>query len=513
MNKKFYLTTTLPYVNADPHIGFALEIIQADAVARYHKLMGEDVFFNFGTDEHGLKIYRKALEQSKNPQEYCDEYAKKWNRLKEALNLSYTNFIRTTDEKHIKAAQEFWKRCFKKGDVYKKKYKTKYCVGCELEKSDSELENGRCPLHPNLELETFEEDNYFFRFSNYQGRLLKFYEDHPKFVVPETKFNEITAFVKEGLQDFSISRIKNKMPWGVDVPGDKEQVMYVWFEALTSYISTLGWPASAKALAGKPSKFYEWWGTEDQPNAIQVAGKDNLRQQTAIWQAMLMSAGLPNSKQVFIHGFVTAEGQKISKSLGNVIDPFELVKKYGLAGSPQVGTDAVRYYLLREIPSYSDGDFSERRFKELYNADLANGLGNLVARVAKLCELVTQNYTIRSSTNILKVNKNSNIAFRDYEKRYADFLNNYSFNEALGCLWEEIKRLDVEVQSVKPWEYGKSKEREVIIKTFLLDAVVRIKDIAIYLEPFLPQTAEKIRRQFAGPEIKSAPPLFPRLRP
>ena len=242
MKKKFYITTTLPYVNAEPHIGFALEIVQADVVARYHRLLGEEVIFNFGTDEHGLKIYRKALEEGKDPKAYCDEYAAKFDNLKTALTLSYTHFIRTTDEHHIKAAQEFWRRCDKNGDIYKKNYKIRYCVGCELEKTDSDLEDGKCPIHPNYELEIIEEENYFFRFSKYQKPLLDFYEKYPKFVIPEGKYNEIKVFVKAGLEDFSISRLKTKMPWGIDVPGDPEQVMFVWYDALVNYIPTLGWP-------------------------------------------------------------------------------------------------------------------------------------------------------------------------------------------------------------------------------------------------------------------------------
>jgi methionyl-tRNA synthetase len=211
-NKKFYLTTTLPYVNANPHIGFALEIIQADAIVRLHRLLGDEVIFNFGTDEHGLKIYRKALEAGKDPQTYVDEYAAKFDELKKALNLSYTHFIRTTNPDHKSAAQEFWKRCLANGDIYKKKYSVKYCVGCELEKTDSELVDGKCPIHPNMEIELIEEDNYFFAFSKYQEPLLKFYVENPDFVVPEGKFTEIKSFVKEGLQDFSISRLKSKMP-------------------------------------------------------------------------------------------------------------------------------------------------------------------------------------------------------------------------------------------------------------------------------------------------------------
>ncbi len=498
MNKKFYITTTLPYVNAEPHIGFALEIVQADAIARYHRLLGEEVFFNFGTDEHGLKIYRKALEAKKDPQKYCDEYAAKFDDLKKALNLSYNNFIRTTDPHHLKAAQEFWKLCDKNGYIEKKNYKIKYCVGCELEKTDSELVDGRCPLHPNLEIEVYEEENYFFKFSEFQDNLLNFYKDSPDFVIPEAKFNEIKSFVKNGLEDFSISRLKAKMPWGIDVPGDPEHVMYVWFDALINYISALGWPEDLQ-------KFKEFWpGT-------QVAGKDNLRQQTAIWQAMLMAAGLPNSKQVFIHGFITANGQKISKSLGNVVNPFELVKKYG--------TDAVRYYLLKEIPAYSDGDFSETRFKELYNADLANGLGNLVARVAKLAE----GLSFKPNPTTEKIITEIPTISGKVPTLYARTVNSYKFDEVLGLLWGDIKvvdeylngylhlpstvrETDQYINNEEPWKLERERRQQIIQV-----AVDAIRYLATQLQPFLPDTAEKILKQFAGPKIKSEAPLFPRL--
>src|SRR3990167_8038054 len=355
--KNFYITTTSSYVNADPHIGFAMELIQADVIARFKKQLGFAVAFGYGTDEHGLKIYKKALETKKSPQDYCDEKVKKFLCLKKLLNLSSTHFIRSTDPHHVKAAQEIWNRCFKNGDIYKKNYRIKYCYGCELEKTDSELENGICLIHPNLKIENYEEENYFFKFSKYQNKLLAFYKENKSFVFPHHRLTEIETFVKKGLQDFSISRLKSKMPWGVDVPNDADHVMYVWFDALIFYISTLGWPINLQ-------EFNRWWP------GFQVAGKDNLRQQSAIWQAMLMSAGLPNSQQIFIHGFITSEGQKMSKSLGNVIDPVALVNQYG--------TDAVRYYLLKEIPPSADGDFSHSRMREIYTADLANELGNLV---------------------------------------------------------------------------------------------------------------------------------------
>jgi methionyl-tRNA synthetase len=471
MADKYYITTTLPYVNAEPHIGFALEIVQADAIARFHKeILKEEVVFNFGTDEHGQKIYQKALEEKKDPQKYCDEYAAKFDALKNALNLSYTNFIRTTDSKHIAAAQEFWKLCDKKGDVYKKLYRTKYCVGCELEKTDSELVDGRCPLHPNRDLEIIEEENYFFKFSKYQKPLLEFYAKNPDFVVPAGKFNEIKAFVETGLRDFSISRLKDKMPWGILVPGDPKQVMYVWFDALINYISTLGWP--------KDIKNYEafWPG-------IQVAGKDNLRQQTAIWQAMLASAGLPFSKQVFIHGFITVDGKKISKSLGNTINPIEVAKKYG--------TDALRYYLLAKINPYDDSDFTFKQFEETYNGELANGLGNLVARTAKLCE-------------------NSGFEFAPTktkeDEKITQSLKEYKFDVAIKTIWEEITQTDQFINGEEPWTLKGGE-----LKKVLIHLVDHLRGIAFNLKPFLPATAEKIEKQFGSSKIRAGSPLFPRL--
>lgn len=470
--KKYYLTTTLPYVNADPHIGFALEIVQADALARYHRLLGEEVIFNFGTDEHGQKIYKKALEQKRDPQEYCDEYAKKFDALKDALNLSYNRFIRTTDPHHIKAAQEFWKLCDRAGDIYKKTYKTKYCVGCEFEKTDSELVDGRCPLHPNQELELIDEENYFFKFSKYQKPLLEFYDKNPDFVVPRGKFKEIRTFVENGLSDFSISRLKSKMPWGIPVPGDEAQVMYVWFDALINYISTLGWPEDAKT-------FTDFWP------GYQVAGKDNLRPQTATWQAMLASAGLPFSKQVFIHGFITVNGQKISKSLGNTINPIEVAEKYG--------TDTLRYYLLAKINPTEDSDFTFEKFEEVYNGELANGLGNLISRVAALC-------------------KKSNFEFHyidtyQYSESIENKLRLYKFDEALKLIWDKISETDKYINENEPWKLEGEKLKEI-----LSNSVSSIRTLAFYLSPFLPETAEKIEKQFTGPKIKSSLPLFPRLR-
>src|SRR3989338_11623539 len=429
--KAFYITTTIPYVNAPPHIGFALEIVQADILARYHALLGEEVFFNFGSDEHGIKIYRKALEEGKEPQTYVDEYAAKFDALKDTLNLSYNAFTRTTDPHHKAAAQEFWKRCHVAGDIYKKNYQIKYCVGCELEKTDSELVDGKCPLHPNLELELIDEENYFFKLSKYKQPLLDLYTTHPELVVPDFRFNEIKKFIESGPEDFSISRLKSKMPWGVPVPGDDAQVMYVWFDALVNYVSAIGWPDDFK-------KFNSFWP------GVQTAGKDNLRQQASMWQAMLLSAGLPLSKQILIHGFITSAGQKISKSLGNTISPFDYIEEFG--------ADALRYYLLREIPTLDDGDFTHEKFLARYNADLANGLGNRVQRVTAMVEKYLDGKVTYKFSHVLKVKYGGGGTL---QARVNAAVQSYQLDQALAAIWAKIAECDKRVDDEKPWVLAK----------------------------------------------------------
>ncbi|HEY4478498.1 MAG TPA: methionine--tRNA ligase, partial [Candidatus Paceibacterota bacterium] len=287
--KNFYITTTLPYVNAEPHIGFALEIIRADVIARVKKIQGYNILLNTGTDEHGMKVDRNAKALGQDTQEYVDKVSEKFRDLLSILNITGDNhFIRTTDKRHIEAAQEFWKICKNNGFIYKKNYKIKYCIGCELEKTESELVDGKCSIHPSMIIEEINEENYFFKFSDFQKKLLELYEENPDFVIPDFRFNEIKVFVERGLEDFSISRLKSKMPWGIEVPDDSDHIMYVWFDALVNYISTIGWPDDNKS-------FEKWWG--DTMGVVQYCGKDNLRQQSAMWQAMLMSVGLPPSRQ------------------------------------------------------------------------------------------------------------------------------------------------------------------------------------------------------------------------
>ncbi len=472
----FYITTTLPYVNADPHIGFAMEIIQADIIARYKTLTGYEVFFNTGTDEHGLKIHQKAAEQGEETQVYVDRFAHRFMALKDILNLSYTHFIRTTDAHHKKAAQAFWNLCLEKGDIYKAEYETKYCIGCELEKQDSELENGLCPIHPTTPIQLIKEENYFFKYSKYQQALLDLYAKVPDFVIPKGRLNEIKSFVEGGLKDFSISRLKEKMPWGIPVPGDEKHVMYVWFDALVNYISTTGWPDKKEIFATV------WPG-------VQVAGKDNLRQQAAMWQAMLISAGLPTSKQIFIHGFITSGGQKMSKSLGNVINPLEIVAEYG--------ADALRYFIAHQLPAYEDGDFTLERFKEVYNTQLANGIGNLTSRILKMAV----SYEI--SFGGIEEGGNEVLLALDAP------LSQFNFAEASDVIWRRIGSVDRYIQEHAPFKKIKVVETADEAKRDVVYLLAELYKIATALQPIMPETSVKILNLLNNREFPEVP-LFMR---
>lgn len=476
-----YITTTLPYVNADPHIGFALEIVKADVVARLWTLQGDEVFFNTGTDEHGQKLWQEATRLGMDTKAYVDEYAAKFKLLKEKLDLyPGLHFIRTTDSHHEAAAQKFWERCAANGDIYKKNYHIKYCVGCELEKSDSELVNNRCPLHPNTELELIDEENYFFRFSKYQQPLLDLYTARPDFVLPGFRLNEIRLFVERGLEDFSVSRLKEKMPWGIEVPGDPQHVMYVWFDALVNYISTLGWPEDSK-------NFEKFWGTSERPNAQQIAGKDNLRQQSAMWQAMLMSAELPSSKRVVIQGFITSGGQKMSKSLGNVINPIDIVD--------ELGTDALRYVLLRHTSPFEDSDLTMELIREQYTANLANGLGNLVARVMKLSEDHLPQPVIITKED------------EKIPEEFSQKIEAFRFNEAMDLVFIKIAAADVFMNTNEP--YKKIKTDADSARRDIEHLVRELASIAAHLAPAMPHTSGVILK--AVKANKKPDNLFPRL--
>ncbi len=478
MSKSFYITTTLPYVNAPLHIGHALEFIRSDSLARIKILQGNDVFFNTGTDEHGVKIFNNANNIGLSPQEYVDNGFKVFkDQVSQFGILEDINFIRTTDDNHIKAAQEFWKRVNDNGYIYKKNYKAKYCIGCEEIKTDSELVGGECPIHPGSKIELIDEENYFFKLSILQDSLTSFYSSHSDFVIPEFRFNEIKSFVSRGLDDFSISRLKDNMPWGIPVPGDDKHVMYVWFDALVNYISTLGWP-------NKDENFNKYWidGTP-----TQYCGKDNTRFQALIWQAMLIAAGISNSHQIVVNGFITADkGVRMSKSLGNGIDPSDIISQYG--------TDALRMFLLKEISSFEDSPFTLERFRDSYNANLANGLGNLTSRIMTLSEKYCDAWIGLPDPKLFN--------------KVCEVVEKFDLQKAITIIWEEIGLLDSEIQISQPFKVVK--EDLDAGRDMISGHVGKLYTIAEALSPFMPETS-KIIIDLIRDNKKPENPLFVRL--
>ena len=472
----FYLTTTLPYINSPLHMGNALEYVRADSIVRYKKLLGYDVYFNTGTDEHGLKIFERAKEEGITAQEFVD---RSFEIIKDQIKIfglvDDLHFVRTTDKGHEKAAQEFWKRVSDNGYIYKKNYEAKYCVGCESEKTDGELVEGKCPEHPGVELKIINEENYFFKYSAFGDKLLKLYEENPNFVVPDFRLNEIKNFVNGGLQDFSISRLKEKMPWGIPVPEDENQVMYVWFDALVNYISTLGWPDNLE-------NFEKYWVNG---NPTQYCGKDNIRFQSAMWQAMLMAADLSNSHQIIINGFITGEGGiRMSKSLGNGYDPRDVVKEYSI--------DALRFFMLKEVGSFEDSPFTIERFKDAYNSGLANGLGNLTSRVMTMAV----NYEVKLKEEDLEKN---------YYLNPIEDLENFDINKFINKIWSELRGMDEYIQKNEPFKKIKVNKEEAERDVYYL--LQNLYKNALALEPLLPETSSKIQ-ELIRENKKPETPLF-----
>jgi len=468
---KYFITTAIPYVNGKPHIGHALEYFQADTIRNYRKLLGDETLLLSGADENALKNVQAAEKENIPVQDFLDRNSQIFKDSYEKLGVHLDVFERGSDrQKHWPGVQKLWGLCDKNGDIYKKSYTGLYCVGCESFKTEKELVDGKCPEHLT-EPEKVTEENYFFKLSNYQEKLLELIESNNLQIIPENKRNEIISFIKQGLDDFSISRSKERARGvGVPVPNDDSQVMYVWFDALAIYITGIGYGYDEE-------NFNKWW-----PADIHVIGKDINRFHTVYWPAMLLSSGLSIPKKILVHGFITSKGQKMSKTLGNVIDPFEIAEKYGL--------EPFRYFMLSQIPTDDDGDFTEERFREVYNAHLANGLGNLVARVAALCQKI--NF----------VNENTQYEFK---RKVTEIIEAYKFNVALEHIWGKISDLDREINEVKPWALEEDE-----LKIFLKDATHTIGLIAYHLQPFLPETSEKILNQFSG-EIKSSESLFPRI--
>ncbi|MDE2001326.1 MAG: methionine--tRNA ligase [Patescibacteria group bacterium] len=479
--KEFYITTSIAYANAAPHIGFALESLQADAIARYERQSGAETFFLTGTDEHGSKIARAAEAAGKDPGVFVDANADRFRSLKDALNLSWDGFIRTSDRKtHWPVAQELWQRLEKSGDLYRKTYRGLYCVGHEAFVTPKDLVDGKCADHKK-EPEVIEEENWFFRLSKYTGEIELKIKNDELLILPESRKNEILSLLKQGLEDISFSRPAKDLSWGVPVPGDETQTMYVWADALSNYISGHGGIGA--------------W--QKHPADVHLIGKDILRFHAAIWPAMLLSAKLPLPKSLFVHGHILVEGEKMSKSVGNVVDPFELVEKYG--------TDPVRYYLLREIPSDQDGDFGYDKFEERYNGDLANGLGNFAARVTTLASGL-------GSFTIGEIDASVVSKIEVTERHVAEKMKNFRLSEALMAVFELIQFGDRYANDHKPWDKNLSPEEK---RKILGNLVEILRSATHFLRPFLPGTAEKIAGAVEVSDgtmtVKKIEPLFPRL--
>ena len=467
MNKTFYITTAIPYVNAKPHVGHALEFVQADVIKRYNQLLGKETVLLSGSDENALKNVQASESAGKDIQVFVDENSKLFQNLAEQLGIEFDYFQKGSNQDHYKSSQELWNLCEAAGDIYRKDYTGFYCVGCELFYEKDELnEKGECFEHPGKPLQEVSESNYFFKLSKYQDEIKKLIETETLKITPLSRKNEMLSFLNKGLEDISISRSNDRAKnWGVPVPGDDSQRMYVWFDALNIYRSGLG------------EQYDNCW-----PADVHVIGKGITRFHAIYWPAFLLSSNLPLPKSLFVHGYFTENKKKMSKTLGNVIDPIDLINKYG--------TDALRYYFLSQIPPTDDGDFSEEKLKVVYNAQLANGLGNLVARIAKLCERVQ---FINEKT--------------EYELNTAvsEIVGNYTFNQALEHIWGKISDLDKKINEIKPWTLPDEE-----LKEFLKETTHTIGTIGYHLQPFLPATAKKILDQFSG-EIKSGPSLFPRI--
>lgn len=470
--KKFYITTAIDYVNGPPHLGHAVQKIWADIIARYHRLKGDDVFFLTGTDEHGLSVMRAAERQGKTPAELAEENSAKFRAFKETLNLSWDDFIRTTDrERHWPGAIMMWHKLTEAGDIYLKKYKGLYCVGHEAFITPKDLADGVCVLH-GTKPEEIEEENYFFKLSKYTKPIKKAIQSGELKILPETRRNEILSVLEEGLEDVSFSRQTHDVPWGIPVPDDPSHTMYVWCDALANYISALGYGTD------DDSRLRKYW-----PADVHVLGKDNLRFHAAIWPGMLMSAGLPLPRSVFCHGFITVDGQKMSKTIGNVINPFKLVEQYG--------ADVVRFFFSREISTYEDGDFSYKKLEDRYNGDLANNLGNLISRVAKLIE--TQ---LEGELNFKDqfVDKEVRQKIGEALGKYGQAMDVFKLHEAVEATWNLLTYANIYIDEKKPWADVEGHPDHFL--TTITSLVELIMNAATMIQPIMPETSAQIFKTF-----------------
>ena len=472
-DKKFYITTPIYYPSANFHIGHCYTTIVADAIARYKRLTGYDVFYLTGTDEHGEKIQKKASEAGVTPKEYVDKIVANAKDLWKSLDISYDKFIRTTDEEHVKCVQKIFERLYKQGDIYKGEYKGLYCTPCESFWTETQLINGKCP-DCGREVHEVSEEAYFFKLSKYQDRLVKYYEENPDFIEPESRKNEmINNFIKPGLADLCVSR--TSFDWGIPVTFDEKHVVYVWLDALTNYISALGY------LSDDDSLFKKYW-----PCDLHIVGKEIIRFHTIVWPIMLMALDLPLPKKVFGHGWLVIDGGKISKSLGNYKDPREYIDTYGV--------DAVRYFALREVPFGSDGSFSEEALINRTNGDLANILGNLVNRTIGMInkyfdgEVSNKGASEEIDNNLIKEAESLYIKVENY-------MNKLEVPKALDSIFDLFRLLNKYIDETTPWILAKDDSKKDRLATVLYNLIEGIRIGTILLRPFIPETTEKIFKQ------------------
>lgn len=458
---KFYITTAIDYVNAEPHIGHAYQKIAADVLARYHRIRGEKVFYLTGTDEHGSKILSSADEKNIPVRDLVNSTSSKFKKAWKSLDIKYDRFIRTTDEDHRKAVQKFIKQMYEKGDIYKGEYEGLYCEGCERYLTEKDLVDGKCPFHKKAP-QSLKEEAYFFKLSKYEDKLLELYEENPEYISPKKRRKEVINRVKEGLRDLCITR--TGFDWGIPFPIDKKHVVYVWYEALLNYLTGIGWPNK---------KYKEFW-----PADVELLGKDNSWFHCVIWPAMLMSMGIKPAKKIYIHGFLTFNGQKISKSLGNVIRPETLVKKYG--------SDAIRYYILRDIAFGEDGDFSERNLVQRYNTELADELGNLLSRSTAL---IQKNGEVPKGKFKLKEEAEETM------RKVDENLEKLEFHIALRNIWEFVRSTNKYIQNEKPWEEPEN------LKDILYTIAEALRIISFLTYPFIPNSSREIAKQLGIKDI------------
>ena len=492
MKTKFYITTPIYYVNANPHIGHAYTTIAADCLARYYRDQGHEVYFLTGTDEHGQKIQKAAAELNLSPKEFTDRISPKFKELWKTLNVANDDFIRTTDERHIAGVQKLWETLKANDEIYEGEYGGWYCVPDETFWMEAQLINGKCP-DCQRPVDFIKEKNYFFKLSKYQGWLLQYLKENPTFVFPQTRYNEVVGFLENNtLTDLCVSRPKSRLNWGIPVPFDSEHVTYVWFDALVNYISAIG-------FVDDKEKFATFW-----PADVHMMAKDIIRQHAIYWPIMLKAAGLPMPKQIVAHGWWKMGEVKMSKSLGNVVDPVEMVAKYGV--------DAFRYFLMRDVPFGGDGNFSTDSFEKRFNGDLANDLGNLVHRTSNMVLKYVDGRIPHGRTLKLQEGIDSSVLdkFVNAGGHNQDLIARLLFHEHLAETWDLIAAANKFVEQVKPWQLKKDGKQEEVID-FLSLMIAVLNHTAIAIAPFMPSTSEKIKEQFSGDIIKIGEPLFPRL--